>query len=309
MDALANDFPTDAEGRENAEAQKLHEVLEGAQKAAHDALCDSFNTPTAMASISDIISIYNAADKRSISKDLTLAIAKWVSSMVNIFGLNGNVLADEPAIGWSGISIPEEAKPFIYLLSSMRDDLRKKAKSQDGLTFGEILAIKDEASVGVISTHVKSPYTETVSRFVFDLDATVKSDNLAKDVLKLCDRLRDTYLWDLDIYLQDRDDDRPALIRPVTRELRAAKQERQDRESQRQQAKVDREKEAAAKAERGRLSHLEMFRTSEYSAWDTDGLPVRDAEGDEITKSKAKKLRKDWERQKKLHEVWLKSNG
>jgi cysteinyl-tRNA synthetase len=49
---------------------------------------------------------------------------------------------------------------------------------------------------------------------------------------------------------------------------------------------------------------LEMFRTSEFSAWDADGLPTADAEGKEVAKSRSKKLRKDWERQKKLHEAW-----
>jgi hypothetical protein len=34
-----------------------------------------------------------------------------------------------------------------------------------------------------------------------------------------------------------------------------------------------------------------MFRTSEYTAWDDEGMPTRDAAGEEITKSRAKKLR------------------
>ena len=50
-----------------------------------------------------------------------------------------------------------------------------------------------------------------------------------------------------------------------------------------------------------------MFRTNEFSAWDDEGLPTRDAAGEEVTKSRAKKLRKDWERQKKAHEAWLAS--
>jgi cysteinyl-tRNA synthetase len=34
-------------------------------------------------------------------------------------------------------------------------------------------------------------------------------------------------------------------------------------------------------------------------------LPVKDKEGKEVAKSRSKKLRKDWERQKKLHEAWV----
>ena len=47
-----------------------------------------------------------------------------------------------------------------------------------------------------------------------------------------------------------------------------------------------------------------MFRTAEYTEWDADGMPTKDAEGKEVAKSKRKKLVKEWERQKKLHEEW-----
>lgn len=51
-----------------------------------------------------------------------------------------------------------------------------------------------------------------------------------------------------------------------------------------------------------------MFKTAEFSAWDEDGLPTKDAEGEPVNKSRAKKLRKDWERQKKAHDAWLAAN-
>ena len=50
-----------------------------------------------------------------------------------------------------------------------------------------------------------------------------------------------------------------------------------------------------------------MFKTGAYSAWDEDGLPLKDAKGEEITKSQKKKLKKEWDRQKKAHETWLAS--
>lgn len=59
------------------------------------------------------------------------------------------------------------------------------------------------------------------------------------------------------------------------------------------------------KDEKGRLSHRDMFRTEEFSSWDADGLPTRMANGDEVGKSRSKKLRKDWEMQKTTHEAWL----
>ncbi len=69
--------------------------------------------------------------------------------------------------------------------------------------------------------------------------------------------------------------------------------------------KEKKERDSLQRAEKGKVSHLEMFRTSEYSEWDDDDRPTKDAAGEELTKSRTKKLRKDWERQKKLHEMWL----
>ena len=112
------------------------------------------------------------------------------------------------------------------------------------------------------------------------------------------------------IYLEDSDKpDQPALVRPVTRELLAARAGRERQLLAKSKAKEDRERQAAEdaarKAEQGKISHLSMFRTDEFSAWDEDGIPMKDAEGKDVAKSRGKKLRKDWERQKKLHEGWL----
>ena len=52
-----------------------------------------------------------------------------------------------------------------------------------------------------------------------------------------------------------------------------------------------------------------MFRTEEFSAWDEDGLPTKDKEGADVPKSKTKKFKKEWEKQKKLHEEYLKGLG
>jgi cysteinyl-tRNA synthetase len=48
----------------------------------------------------------------------------------------------------------------------------------------------------------------------------------------------------------------------------------------------------------------EVFQTAEFVEWDEHGVPVKDGNV-EIPKSRRKKLTKDWERQKKMHEQWL----
>lgn len=95
-------------------------------------------------------------------------------------------------------------------------------------------------------------------------------------------------LFDLGVYLEDRDNE-PALVRPVTKELLRAREEQAQRALQKQQEKEKREKLAQEKLESGRISHLDMFRTSEFSAWDEDGIPTKDAAGEPINKSRSKK--------------------
>ncbi|PKY06310.1 cysteinyl-tRNA synthetase [Aspergillus campestris IBT 28561] len=284
----------------------LAPALTAAQAAVHEHLCDSFNTPAAMAAISELISKYNSADKATVKPEDVEAIARWVTSMVNTFGLNGAASPDSTTIGWSGIDVPEDAKPYLYPLSAMRDSLRQAARGADGVTpatIAEIIAEPTEPSAEAADAAAQ-PYATVLSDFRGKLTSLPESDGLSKQVLALCDRVRDIDLFDLGVYLEDRDN-LPALVRPVTQELLQARRDKAQREHQKQQQKAKQEQEALQRLEKGKLSHLEMFRTNEYSAWDDEGLPVKDAAGEEVTKSRAKKLRKDWERQKKLHEAWL----
>lgn len=286
----------------------LATALETAKSTVHEQLCDSFNTPGAMQAISELITKYNSADKSTLNPKDVEATAQFVTSIVNVFGLNGAGTVDSLEIGWSGIDIPEEAKPFLYPLSTMRDSLRQAARSTEGLNHDQVSQIitqgrmPEEQDVPDTAT----PYASLLSDFRTRVTSLQQSDSVGKEVLALCDRVRDIDLFDLGIYLEDRDN-QPALVRPVTRELIQARQEKAARAQQKLAEKANKEKEALQRLEKGKLSHLDMFRTNEYSAWDGEGIPTRDAAGEEINKARGKKLRKDWERQKKLHEFWLAS--
>lgn len=290
--------------------EKLDEALLNATEETFRNLCDSFNTPAVMITISELVSIYNSEDRLTISSEITRKFASWITSMVNTFGLNGEASPDDKVIGWSGIGVPEEAKPYVIPLSKLRDGLRQKARSASGLNIDELRQLSKTATKNSETEKASSnPYAEVLQNFQSRVDSTKDSPSLSTDILHLCDQIRDVDLWSLGIYLEDREAPHPALIRPITKELRAARHEREERERQKQHARLDRDREAATKAEKGRLSHRDMFRTEEYTAWDGEGLPLRDREGQEVTKSKGKKLRKEWERQRKLHEAWVEGGG
>ena len=287
----------------------LAAALETAKNTVYEQLCDSFNTAGAMQAISDLITKYNTADKSAVNPKDVEAAAQFVTSIVNVFGLNGTGTADSSEIGWSGIDIPEEAKPFLYPLSTMRDSLRQAARSKEGVNSEQVSQIVSQDSSATAEPEVSDaarPYAILLTNFRTRVTSLEPSDTIGKEILSLCDRVRDIDLFDVGIYLEDRDN-QPALVRPVTRELIQARQEKAARAKQKLADKANKEKESLQRLEKGKLSHLEMFRTNEYSAWDDEGLPTRDAAGEEINKTRGKKLRKDWERQKKLHETWLAS--
>ncbi len=302
--------------------QSLSTELKETEARVYEALCDSFNTPVVMALISSLITKYNSADKQLIPQEDILATGKFVTKMVNIFGLNGSASPDSDEIGWQGIEIPEDAKPFVYPLSSMRDELREAARSGPGVSKqgAEEIVAKHSVDVQDVSRTAR-PFAKLLSDFGRSVIAVssggVKDmkgaefgdrpkDTSSKELLALCDRVRDIDLWRLNIYLEDREN-APALVRPVTATLAAARQEREARAQLKEAEKIKRKQEEQQRLEKGKMSPLDMFKpphTEEFEAWDQDGMPTRVKGGEEVAKSRFKKLRKDWERQKKAHEVW-----
>ena len=259
--------------------------------------------------ISELISAFNTADQSTLSTRIVRKISEWVTFMVNVFGLNGQTAADSKVIGWSGISIPDEAKPFVYPLSRARDGLRQKAKS-GGVTLEDLKVATTLKSTVAKETAIRgeNQFSQIAVKFANDLGKLAESDKLTKkDVLQLCDRLRDVDLWNQGIYFEDVESS--TIVRPVTKEAQAARRDKEERDMQRERARAKREQEASAKAEKGRQSHLTMFQTKEYGSWNDEGIPLTDADGKEISKSQARKLKKEWEKQKSLHEAWLESNS
>ncbi|KAK4697568.1 cysteinyl-tRNA synthetase, partial [Lecanoromycetidae sp. Uapishka_2] len=301
-------------GSSSHDHHSLADSFTKAKTKVSESLCDSFDTPTAMKTIADLISTYSKTDNPPPS--ITLDIARWTTSMVNIFGLNGTAKPDDHSIGWSGIDVPAEAMPILTSISNKRDTLRRKAIAKDIAKEDLTIVPYPEQELTEERRKIEAPFKALLNQFNHDLAISKDSKVLATDILKLSDRIRDVDLFNLDVYLEDKDGDQPALIRPVTRDLRAARQEKAQRELEKQRAKEEREKKAAEKAaqkaEEAKVSPLEMFRTQEYldefGVWDEKGIPVKDKKMENVAKNKRKKFEKEWERQKKDNDAWLKAN-
>lgn len=293
------------------EDERITQAFESAKTKVHNALADSFDTPTAMRAIAQLITDYNSANKSGLSDDLSFSIAHYITYIVRIFGLDGSADPNEKAIGWAGVDIPAAAKEFVHAVSHERDGIRMHAIAGD-LTDEIVETIIAQHKAGEKQDMDAIPYAEVLSTFQENLRNLAHQKASAKDYLNLCDQLRDTHLWDLGIYLEDREN-APAMVRPVDAELVAARTQKEAITKQKAEAKLKREKEEAEKKakmlEQAKIDPKVMFRTEEWSAWDEDGLPIKDKEGAEVNKSRAKKLRKEWEKQKKLFEEFGKADA
>ncbi|KFY46120.1 hypothetical protein V494_00608 [Pseudogymnoascus sp. VKM F-4513 (FW-928)] len=289
--------------------QQLLSALDKAKADVDTALCDSFNTSAVMRILSDLVTESNSAE--AISDQTVILLARWVTRIVAIFGLDPEGdLSNVDHIGWSGLDIPAPAQPYIYPASQLRDKVRILACS-GSVDHTAIVNLADEITIAA-STPVdesSKPYDQVLQQFRTDVKTLAAQQAPAKDLLALCDQFRDVHLWNLDIYLEDRNN-QSALVRPLDKLLIQARAERELAGTVRAKAKLEQETREAEREkelrERAKVDPLLMFRTSdEYLKWDEDGIPIVDAAGNVVPKSRRKKLVKEWEKQKKRHEEWL----
>ncbi|KAJ8127905.1 hypothetical protein O1611_g5731 [Lasiodiplodia mahajangana] len=287
--------------------QQLLRALDKAKVDVDAALCDSFNTSAAMRILSDLVTESNSAE--ALSDQTIILLARWITRIVTIFGLDPDGDLDDPdRIGWSGLEIPALAKPYVYPASQLRDKVRTLACS-GSVDHTAIAKLADEITT-TKSTPSSNPYDQVLQQFRTDIKNLAAQQAPAKDLLALCDQLRDVHLWNLDIYLEDRNNARPALVRPLDKWLIEARAEQESASAAKAKAKLEQEAREAEKEnelrELAKLDPLLMYMNeTEYSEWDESGIPTVDAEGNAVSKNKRKKLVKEWEKQKKRHEEWL----
>jgi cysteinyl-tRNA synthetase len=290
--------------------QHLLSILDKAKADVDKALCDSFNTSAVMRILSDLVTEYNSAE--ALSDQTVVLLASWVTRIVTVFGLDPEGdLSNSTRIGWSGLDIPSPAKPYIYSASQLRDSVRTMAfaGSVDHIVLAKLA---DEISVAAPTPVAESskPYNQVLQQFCTNVKALADQQAPAKDLLVLCDQLRDVHLWNLGIYLEDRNSPQPALLRPLDKLLINARVERESAGIAKATAKLEQEAKEATREkelhERAKVDPLLMFRTSnEYLEWDESGIPTVDVSRNAVSKNRRKKLVKEWEKQKKMHEEWL----
>lgn len=263
---------------------ELGKELDRRQEAIHNYLADDFDTPGALLEMQNLIRSTNAyiSAKGSDVNGLMLErIGRYLSKMFRVFGLTGDAAGD---IGYgdegsgAGQSREVVVGPILDAFSEFRDSIRTTARKGDA--------------------------------------------NASKDILSLSDGVRDDVLPPLGVRLEDRGmdqasvwklEDPETLVMEISRKREAEAQKKAEKERQ----KAAREAKLKEELEKGRVAPIDMFREDEYSgkysAFDDKGIPLKDHEGKELSKSAIKNLTKARARQDKLHQKYLKaqklSNG
>jgi len=171
---------------------------------------------------------------------------------------------------------------------------------------------QDETGGNVDREEILMPYLGVLSSFRDDVRrlAIGKGDTALKDILALCDKLRDSDLVPLGVALDDQDG--KALVKLVSpAQLMKAREEKRaimDEKAAKKAAAIQAEQQKRLqKIEKGRVSPKDMFKPpnipqGKYGSWDESGIPLTDGEGKELSKNQAKKVQKDHIDQAKLHE-------
>ncbi|KAI3321880.1 tRNA synthetases class I (C) catalytic domain-containing protein [Xylariaceae sp. AK1471] len=317
---------------DNEPTKGLLADLEQAKKDVNAALTNSFDTPQVIRVIADIIrkaNIQIGAPNGNLELPAVEAIARWVTKIVGILGLDAHASPPYEGLGWASAAALADVDPKIVVqpYDAAYNAVLSDAKALD-LPVSETLTNLLSQSPGpefdsLVEAGVRDPeqlglpYLRATSKLRDELRRLAPSaaPELKKSILTLSDRIRDFDLTNIGVYLDDRPDGQPSLIKFIpAAELIAARDEKAAKDAEKakakEEAKLAREKAEAEKWEKAKVAPQEMFKGDErFSEWDAEGMPTKMKDGSEVPKAQVKKLKKEWDRQKKAHGEYLTKFG
>nr|RBQ93795.1 hypothetical protein FVER53263_04587 [Fusarium verticillioides] len=302
--------------------------LEQAKKDFEAALVNSIDTPKAMSVILKLVNTANVHLRDNKDADLVAleSIARWITKIVGIFGLDSNASPPYEGLGWatviaSDVEPKTAVQPYSEVFTKVKSDV--SGLSLESAEISSLLEQDPTAEFASIASggsrdpeQLALPYLRAVSKLRDELRHIVSNQTpeTKKAILSLTDRIRDDDLTNLGVYLDDRPDDQASLIKfiPAT-ELIAAREEKAaqaaEKARKKEEARLAREKADQEAREKAKVRPEDLFKGDErYSAWDEQGLPTKMKDGSDVPKSQLKGLKKQWDRQKKAHDD-LKAKG
>ena len=164
---------------------------------------------------------------------------------------------------------------------------------------------KFETSEGKNSEEVLTPFIDATTTFRSKIKAAACVDKDIKKILQICDDFRDEVLPYLGVKIEDKGKDKPSIWKFYDKDQYIKEKEKQKEilENQKKQ------KEAEAKERELKLStpakEYYAMMTDKYSAFDEEGVPIKNAKGGDLSKEQINKLKKDFQKHQKNHLKWL----
>ena len=249
-----------------------HEILQSLENTkfcVKAALADDFDTPKALVSLLDMIRLTNCCfEQPNFSSVVILNVAKYITSVLSTFGFIDHL--DE-------IGFP---------LETFSDDSGVQTKEQ-----------------------LVAPYLDAFTAFRESVRIAAMNGDI-RAVLAATDNLRDNVLPDLGVRMEDKGSGKDVLTvwkLDDPEVLKLEKNQREEMKVAKEVAKVEKEKKEKEKLEKSKIPPSELFLRDVhlYSAFDIDGFPKKDINGNPLSKGLIKKLAKEYERQTLLHNKFL----
>jgi cysteinyl-tRNA synthetase len=263
---------------------KLNELLCNIQDKIHKALCDSFDTPSALGFMFELISATNGYLKNEQTAKLTLLlkVLNYIQLILQSFGLSAD--------GQFGLAAQKDTKvdeeaaitPVMNALASFRDEIKAKAKSGPEEIFKACDRLRSE---------VLPPLGIRLEDKGKDQPAVWKK----VDPEKLKEEKK-----------QKAGKKKEAKV--ITEEEKAKKEEEKKKALEiKQQKEANKQKKQADKLKKKMTPATELFKlmTDKYSKFDEKGLPTHDATGKELSPEQIEALKKEYEKQESSHKKWL----
>ncbi len=237
--------------------------------SVHEAICDDFDTPKAMAALLELVRETNrymeTAKPAVIATSVLTSAAKYITHMLRIFGCvtDGSELGFPLDNGDNGVSKEEVLAPLLDVLTKFRASIRLAALAGDT---NAVLTLNDELRDEILP------------------ELGVRMEDKGSGT-------SGTTVWKLDD--------------PAT--LRKEREQKEEARLAKEAEKVKAAKLAAEREERAKVPPSEMFRSQsgQYSAFDAKGIPTHDAEGEPLSKNVLKKVQKEHAKQTQDHEKYL----
>ncbi|XP_065835615.1 cysteine--tRNA ligase, cytoplasmic-like [Oscarella lobularis] len=243
------------------------------KSSIHVALCDSIDTASALNHMRDLVKEANIYISmcRQSSRDFNLSLIKSVA---------------------------------VYLTNM----LKVFGAIPDDCTIGFPLSSAGELSAGVEA--VAGPFVGALARFRDDVRVVARKEKV-REILDVCDALRDDALPELGVRLEDIEG-QPTAIKFVDKEILLAERKRNREEAEakrkaKEEAKRLQAEKQAAKEQQKQIPPSELFRreAGKFSQFDEQGIPTHDADGTKIGEGRRKKMRKMYQQQEKLYAEYV----